>query len=54
MYLIKTYVYDLNLKINLNSSKYRTYIFTESNEIYTECSRLQIKDMRKTNLVENV
>ena len=50
---ISRYVFDL--KINLSSGKKkRKLILTESNETYTECSRLQINDMCQTILEENV
>ena len=42
------------LKPNLNSGKKRKWILTESNETYTECSRLQINVMCQTILEENV
>ena len=44
-----------SLKINSSSGKKkRKLILTESNETYTECSRLQINDMCQTVLEENV
>ena len=42
------------LKINLSSGKKRKWILTESNETYTEYSRLQINVMCHTILEENV
>ena len=44
-----------SLNINLSSGKKnRKLILTESNETYTECSRLQINVMCQTILEENV
>ena len=48
------YFFKKNLKINLSSGKKRKWILTESNETYTECSRLQINVMCQTILEENV
>ena len=43
------------LKINSSTGKKKKKkILTESNETYTECSRLQINDMCQTILEENV
>ena len=42
------------LKINSSTGKKKKLILTESNETYTECSRLQINDMCQTILEENV
>ena len=48
------YLY-LSLKINSSTGKKKKkLILTESNETYTECSRLQINDMCQTILEENV
>ena len=44
----------LTLKINSSTGKKKKLILTESNETYTECSRLQINDMCQTILEENV
>ena len=44
----------MNLKINSSTGKKKKKILTESNETYTECSRLQINDMCQTILEENV
>ena len=46
-----------NFQLKINSStgkKKKKLILTESNETYTECSRLQINDMCQTILEENV
>ena len=48
------YEYNLCLKIDSSSGKKTTLILTESNEAYTECSRLQINGMCQTILEENV
>ena len=40
--------------INSSTGKKKKLILTESNETYTECSRLQINDMCQTILEENV
>ena len=42
------------LKINSSTGKKKKLILTESNETYTECSRLQINDMCQTILEESV
>ena len=47
-------VVGLTLKINLSTVKKIKLFLTESNETYTECSRLQINDMCQTILEENV
>ena len=52
--LSKIFTLVLTLKINSSTGKKKKIILTESNETYTECSRLQINDMCQTILEENV
>ena len=47
-------IQTMRLKIHLSSCKRGKWILTESNETYTECSKLQINVMCQTILEENV